>query len=224
MNQEQLRVYNELPMAESCRRIDFDEASISTLRSYPPQYVLCVMGKKPYMNMDVDLLPLVYITRPEYWGIEVVGCLHNIGLPAETSYMVSIQLSGIIGSKGVEVLGATTTKQFDVPVQSVFLPLAIFKRWVHAHEEDMEGVEVYRPTTFRFPPSHPRPGFEIMEDGAFIEYVPAPDDGGVVRGGTGHWEAEVSDLIRVNFDGVEPRSFTLTIVAIEEDILRVRRE
>ena len=32
---------------------------------------LDVAGTKPYMNMRVELEPLTYVTRPEYWGIEV---------------------------------------------------------------------------------------------------------------------------------------------------------
>ena len=75
MDEEQLREWEALPKSSSCRLVDFDQAQIMTLRSFPPQYVLHVSGTKPYLNMQVDLVPLVYIQQPEYWGIEVVGCL-----------------------------------------------------------------------------------------------------------------------------------------------------
>lgn len=66
MNEEQIRQYDELPRAESCQRIDFDRVRVITLESDPPQYVLEVRGTKPYSNMEVDLVPLVYIRQPEY--------------------------------------------------------------------------------------------------------------------------------------------------------------
>jgi hypothetical protein len=70
MNEERLREYEALPKPSSCRLIDFDRAQIVTLESFPPQYVLHVDGTKPYLNMQVDLVPLVYIHQPDYWGIE----------------------------------------------------------------------------------------------------------------------------------------------------------
>ena len=35
--------------------------------------------KDSYILMEVGLKPLVYIIRPEYWGIEVVGSLPGWG-------------------------------------------------------------------------------------------------------------------------------------------------
>lgn len=51
----------------------------------------------------------------EYWGIEVVGSLHGIGLPATGPYTVFLPLDGIIGTKGIEVIGATKKLQIAVP-------------------------------------------------------------------------------------------------------------
>jgi len=68
MNEEQIQEYGNLPKAGSFRLIDFDDAEIATLESFPPQYVLVVRGMKPYLNMRVDLVPLVYIRQPEYGG------------------------------------------------------------------------------------------------------------------------------------------------------------
>lgn len=118
MNEEQAKQYQSLPKAESVRRINFDSAEVLTLESFPPQYVLVVTGTKPYLNMEVDLLPLVYIRQPEYWGIEVVGRLPGgIGLPAQAPYpyTVSIRLGGITGTGGIEVVGATRSERIEVP-------------------------------------------------------------------------------------------------------------
>jgi hypothetical protein len=43
----------------------------------PPPFVLRVSGTKPLANMQVQLVPLVFIRQPEYWGIDVVGSLHD---------------------------------------------------------------------------------------------------------------------------------------------------
>ena len=67
MDEEQVRAYNDLPRAESQRLIEFEEAGVVTLESFPPQFVLNVRGTKPFLNMTVDLVPLVFIRQPEYW-------------------------------------------------------------------------------------------------------------------------------------------------------------
>lgn len=75
--------------------------------------ILVVIGDKPYLNMKVDLRPLIYIRQPEYWGIEVVGCLDGVGLPALEHYTVFLPLRGTIGTKGIELIGATRSQKKD---------------------------------------------------------------------------------------------------------------
>ncbi|GGO66928.1 hypothetical protein [Nonomuraea cavernae] len=65
--------------------------------------------------MKVRLSPLVYVQRPEYWGIEVIGMLPGIGLPALAPYTESLPLDSVLGTKGIEVIGAATRETFDVP-------------------------------------------------------------------------------------------------------------
>ena len=108
-----MREFSSLPKAESCRLIDFDRCEVRP-GFLPGSYILIVEGMKPYANMQVDLVPLIYIQQPKYWGIEVVGCLRGIGLPVLTPYTVSIPLDGILGTKGIEVIGATTRKKHSV--------------------------------------------------------------------------------------------------------------
>jgi hypothetical protein len=113
----------ELPASESTRVIDFDRTNIITLESFPPQYLLVVSGTKPYSNMTVRLSPLTYIRQPEYWGIEVVGQLPGgIGLPAFAPYEVSLPLAGIMGTVGVEVIGATRSKKLDLDGEPAPIP------------------------------------------------------------------------------------------------------
>ena len=104
------------PPATNCRVIDFESAQVLTPPTGPAQHVLVVRGKKPYSNMEVTLTPLVYIRQPEYWGIEVVGCpLPEVGLPVVTDYAVKLDLDGTIGTRGIDVIGATHSEEIDIP-------------------------------------------------------------------------------------------------------------
>jgi hypothetical protein len=104
----------KLPPAQTHRLIDFEQAQLRILESFPPQHVLVVSGVKPYMNMAVELTPLVYVRQPEYWEIEVVGSLRGVGLPAEAPYTVSLNLAASTGSKGIEVVGANRRQRIDI--------------------------------------------------------------------------------------------------------------
>jgi hypothetical protein len=81
----------------------------------PKTYFLIVSGIKPWVTMQVQLVPLIYIVQPEYWGIEVVGCQSGIGLPHTAPYTVSLEITHFLGKKGIEVMGATRSEKRDVP-------------------------------------------------------------------------------------------------------------
>lgn len=107
--------FSLLPASEACRRLDFENVEIV------PGFVndtwfAVVSGAKPWLTMQVDLRPRIYIDQPDYWGIEVVGCLNGMGLPAKGKYSTSMQVNGM-GKLGVEVIGATTSKKLKVPPQ-----------------------------------------------------------------------------------------------------------
>jgi hypothetical protein len=104
-----------LPPARSCRLVDFERADTVSLMIYPPPPpVLVVAGQKPFANMQVSLNPLRYVQKPEYWGIEVVGCMPPIGQPAIVPYVVELNLSGCIGTRGIEVIGASRTERIEL--------------------------------------------------------------------------------------------------------------
>jgi hypothetical protein len=74
----------------------------------------------PFRGADVSLVPLVYIGRPPYWGIQV-ACKPGDGTGSENepdggsaAYSVQIDLAGVTGTHGVEVIGATRTAQLVV--------------------------------------------------------------------------------------------------------------
>lgn len=100
--------------AESHRLLDFEKAEVRP-GFVTGTFILIVFGQAPCINMNVVLSPLIYIACPEYWGIEVVGQLPGgICLDTIKPYTVTHWLAGITGSKGIEVIGASKRKTFDV--------------------------------------------------------------------------------------------------------------
>jgi hypothetical protein len=110
----EIRKLESLPASTTCRRIDFDKAEVRP-GFIPNTWFLFVSGQKPWATMIVSLQPLIYIDKPEYWGIEVVGCLSGIGLPQTAPYTVVLDITHVLGKKGVEVMGATRSQTISVP-------------------------------------------------------------------------------------------------------------
>lgn len=73
------------------------------------------------------------------------------------------------------------------------LPASLFQHWLHSREEDAEGVNVYRPMSYPFPPARGRPGFEFRANGEFFVYEIAAADGWQPL--PGHWEAKTVNLV-----------------------------
>ena len=102
------------------------------------------------------------------------------------------------------------------------LPSTIFRHWIHSREEDTEKVKVYRPSDYQFPPSRGRDGFEIKEDGEFIQYgIGATDKTQEI---TGTWKAEEDNKIRISFGERGQESYTMQVVSCYESVFKVRRE
>jgi hypothetical protein len=115
IDEQTLTRLHAAPAPQSCRLIDFESAEVR------PGFVnntffLIVTGSVPCTNMRVELIPLIYIRRPEYWEIEVVGCLPGpICLPQVRRYTETLPLDGILGTNGIEVVGASRREQIRVP-------------------------------------------------------------------------------------------------------------
>jgi hypothetical protein len=104
--------FDRLPMAHTCRRVDFDWVSIETVLDN--RAVLVVVGMKHWLNMKIELIPACYQTLPEFWGIEVVGTLPGFGVSAFVDYNATLVLDGIRGSRGIEIIGATKTERREL--------------------------------------------------------------------------------------------------------------
>ena len=97
-----------------CRVISFEEAELVG-GFVNDTYMLSVSGEKPYLNMVVELWPYIYVRQPDYWSIEVVGCLQGIGLPTFGPYTADLWVTNFMGAKGVEVIGSNKKMELDRP-------------------------------------------------------------------------------------------------------------
>jgi hypothetical protein len=100
--------------------IDFERADVITPMIYPPRPRLVVTGVKPHPDMEVTLVPLIYVSQPPYHGIQVVGTATfdgpHVSHPiSNVPFAVELDLEGTTGSVGVEVIGKTRTEQIAVP-------------------------------------------------------------------------------------------------------------
>jgi hypothetical protein len=104
--------------------------------------------------------------------------------------------------------------------EPAMLPKEIFRVWMHSREEDADGVQVYRPEGYKFPPSRGRTGFEIKKEGVFIGIEIAPADGSVKV--PGQWKLEGKDKIVVTFADPKVKPRTLQIVSCDDKMLKVK--
>ena len=97
------------------------------------------------------------------------------------------------------------------------------KVWLHAYEEDEDGIWVYRPNTYDFPPSRGRTGFSLEAGGVINRYEIAPADG--LQEEEGQWEQVEKDVVqvRMNPGSNPPVNYKMKIVSLNDDLLKVRR-
>ena len=111
-----------------CRLVDFRTATVDPLVSPDPAatvHRLTVTGLLP-LPAKVTLEPLIYIRQPEHWGIQVMACptwpgpiLPAVNQPALMPppfriYKATLDFHGTLGSCGVEVIGANSSRTFDL--------------------------------------------------------------------------------------------------------------
>ena len=104
-----------VPDPAVCKPIDFTRALVRLVDAPPWDRFLVVTGFKPSSSMTVLLAPVTYFRQPEYWEIDVLGCVRTVGMPMVTPYTATLPLSGTVGTKGIEVVGATRRVRIEVP-------------------------------------------------------------------------------------------------------------
>jgi hypothetical protein len=91
----------------------------------------------------------------------------------------------------------------------------LFRTWLHSHEEDHDGITVYRPAGYTFPPSRGRRRLELRPDGTAVEQLIGRNDVAVARPAT--WQ-EVAPG-RVTVDGEAGHR---VLVRVTDDLLEVQ--
>ena len=99
-------------------------------------------------------------------------------------------------------------------------PELLQKRWLHSHEEDSDTEMVFRPASFKFPPSRGRAGFDLKANQSFIDIGIAPADGPLESSGT--WKLQDNQLQLFKPLSATPAR-TLQIVAVDKNRLVVKR-
>ena len=90
-------------------------------------------------------------------------------------------------------------------------------RWMHSFEEDHDGVQVYRPADYPFPPARGRAGIEFRPDGTYIDWAIGRGDANEAR--PGRWEAIADDCVRISAAGDQR---VIEMVLLEQDRLEIR--
>ena len=91
------------------------------------------------------------------------------------------------------------------------------QHWVHSHEEDTATTQVFRPSSYKFPPARGRFGFELKADGTLIQFGIGATDR--TQRSIGRWNLEGENLV---FSPSEPQaSRKLKIVSASPDRLVV---
>lgn len=93
--------------------------------------------------------------------------------------------------------------------------------WLASHEEDHGDTLVYRPNTYRFPPTRGRTGFAIKSFGRFEQFDIAPTDGLTGRQGT--WTAEGDTRLIIHLADGQTPNYTLEIISLKKKVLELRR-
>lgn len=101
------------------------------------------------------------------------------------------------------------------------VPSCLFQYWVHSFEEDTEGVTVYRPADYAFPPARGRRGMELAADGTFVDHPVGRGDAPDTV--PGHWRLVDSRQLAISFPQSSGRpDRDLEILRCDKDILEVR--
>ena len=97
----------------------------------------------------------------------------------------------------------------------------LYKTWLHSYEDETEeGIRVYRPNSFDFPPSRGRTGFTIEPGGKFVQYTIAPTDGLVNI--IGLWTMKDKNTLSLSFADGKQQPYDIEIVSLEPEMLKLK--
>ncbi|MFM9883025.1 MAG: hypothetical protein ACKVQT_08360 [Burkholderiales bacterium] len=95
--------------------------------------------------------------------------------------------------------------------------------WMHSHEEDTNGMTVFRPSTFAFPLSRGRKSFSLRADGTYKGTMPGPTDRPAPT--SGRWALAGSTLTLTGGKGAGATAVEYTVIeCVTGERLAVKRE
>lgn len=103
-------------------------------------------------------------------------------------------------------------------VTADFLP----QHWVHSHEEDTDKEQVFRPATFKFPPSRGRKAFELKPDGRLVSTGIGPTDRPQEAEGT--WRLEEGNKLAFYETAQSAPKQVMQIASLDGDRLVIKRK
>jgi hypothetical protein len=95
----------------------------------------------------------------------------------------------------------------------------LHQQWVHSHEEDHDDDMVFRPASFKFPPSRGRRSIDLRGDGTVGHTRPGPTDRRAAS--EGRWEIDGRTL-KLFPASESPPTEVLRIVSAAPDRLVLR--
>jgi len=100
------------------------------------------------------------------------------------------------------------------------LKTCLVGRWFHSHEEDAEGLQVYRPASYKFPPARGRRGYEFRDGGELVYLGIARTDGAEPMAGA--WALDAGDRLRISVKNANVQPVALQVVSCSAEMLKVR--
>lgn len=99
---------------------------------------------------------------------------------------------------------------------------ALAQQWIHSHEEDNDKEMVFRPATYKFPPSRGRSSFELKPDGTLTESGPGPTDR--TERSEGKWQLEANkNLVFYRGSSRDQPSRVLKLASADRNRLVVKK-
>ncbi len=95
-------------------------------------------------------------------------------------------------------------------------PAALQRAWTHSHEEDHDGLLVFRPSDWDFPPARGRDSFTLGADGQLGTSGPGPDDRSVRGEGTWTYDG----ALKIAPFGASPQRYAVADVGPDRLVVR----
>jgi hypothetical protein len=100
------------------------------------------------------------------------------------------------------------------------IPAEIFQYWIHSYEDDTQDTKVFHPSSYDFPLSRGRVGFELKEDGTCIHYDIGPSD--LPKKVIGKWKLE-EEKIKMDFADKDLKIDDISIISCDKNTLQIKK-